>query len=53
MIYRSIQNVLAVGITVGKIEDQVNQIAHISRRFSKRKNEIPLKDSEVMINARA
>ena len=28
MIYGSIQNVLAIGITGRKIEDQVNQIAH-------------------------
>ena len=44
MIYGSIQNVLATGITRIKIEDQVNQTAHFHQdRSSKRKNEISIK----------
>ena len=44
MIYGSIQNVQATGITRIKIEDQVNQTAHFHQdRSSKRKNEISIK----------
>ena len=54
MIYGSIQNVLAIGITGRKIEDQVNQIAHFHQGYLvKEKMKSPLKVSYVMINARA
>ena len=54
MIYGSIQNVLAIGITWRKIEDQVNQIAHFYQGdLVKEKMKSPLKVSDVMINARA
>ena len=44
MIYCSIQNVLPIGITGRKIEDQVNQIAHFSQgNVVKEKNEIRIK----------
>ena len=53
-LYGSIQNVLAIGITGGKIEDQVNQIAHFYQSYLvKEKMKSPLKVSDVMINARA
>ena len=54
MIYDSIQNVLAIGITLRKIEDQVNQIAHFYQGdLIKEKMKSPLKVSDVIINARA
>ena len=54
MIYGLIQNVLAIGITGRKIEDQVNQIAHFYQgNLVKEKMKSPLKVSDVMINARA
>ena len=54
MIYGSIQNVLAIGITGRKTEDQVNQIAHFYQGdVVKGKMKSPLKVSDVMINARA
>ena len=53
MIYGSIQNVLASGITGSKIEDQVNQITHFYQGdLVKEKMKSPLKVSDVMINAR-
>ena len=53
MIYGSIQNVLAIGITGSKIEDQVNQITHFYQGdLVKEKMKSPLKVSDVMINAR-
>ena len=53
MIYDSIQNVLAIGITGRKIEDQVDQIAHFYQGdLVKEKMKSPLKVSDVMINAR-
>ena len=54
MIYGSIQNVLAIGITGRKnrTSDHPN-CTFLSRQSSKRKNEILLKVSDVMINARA
>ena len=52
MIYDSIQNVIVIGTTGRKIEDQVN-CTFLSKRSSKRKNEMPLQVSDVMINARA
>ena len=54
MIYGSIQNVLAIGITGRKVEDQVNQIAHFYQGdLVKEKMKSPLKVSDVMVNARA
>ena len=54
MIYGSSQNVLAIGITGRKIEDQVNQTAHFYQGdLIKEKMKSPLKVSDVMINARA
>ena len=53
MIYSSIQNVLAIGITGRKTEDQVHQIAHFHQGDLVKKNEILLKVSGVMIDARA
>ena len=54
MIYGSIQNVLAIGITGRKIEYQVNQTAHFYQGdLVKEKIKSPLKVSDVMINARA
>ena len=54
MIYGSIQNVLAIGITVRKIEDQVNQTAHFYQGdLVKEKMKSPLKVSDEMINAEA
>ena len=54
MIYYSIQNVLAIGIKGGKIEDQVNQIVPFYQGdLLKDKMTSTLKVSGVMINARA
>ena len=54
MNYGLIQNVLAIGITGRKIEDQFNQIAHFYQGdIVKEKMKSPLKVSDVMINARA
>ena len=54
MIYGSIQNVLAIGITGRNTGDQVNQIAHFYEGdLIKEKMKSPLKVSDVMINVRA
>ena len=53
MIYGSIKNALAIGITGRKkIRSGQPNCTFLSRRSSKRKNEMPLKVSDVMINAR-
>ena len=53
MIYGSIQNVLTIGITGRKIEDQINQIAYFYQGdLVKERMKSPLKVSDVMINAR-
>ena len=53
VIYGSIENVQAIGITGRKIEDQVNKIAHFYQGdLVKEKMKSPLKVSDVIINTR-